>query len=172
MSVKNILTLKESEFYKKDTVLRESSKVVTDFDSNLRNTVDDLIDTLNHHRIAVGLSAPQIGVFSRVAVVNVKKREKRDPLVMINPKLLKAGDKLEKRMEACMSLPFFQGEVIRPYKISIDYQDPMGEKHQLHADGFLARVILHELDHLDGVLYVDRMNPEDKLIPAEFFNEK
>ncbi len=169
MSLQPIIQLKEGDFHNKDTILRKKSAAVAEFDSNLRNVVTNLLDTLNHHSIAVGLSAPQIGVLARVTVINVKKKENKLPLVLVNPELLKAGTESAIRMEACMSLPFFQGEVERSLKVTVGYQELTGAKHQLHAEGFLARVLLHELDHLDGILYVDRMPLGGKLVAAEFF---
>jgi peptide deformylase len=173
MSVNSIIQLKEKDFYRKDTILRRKSEIVSNFDDDLQQTITNLIDTLNAHSIAVGLSAPQIGILTRVTVINTKKREKnpKPPLVLINPYVLNSSENTDKKLEACMSVPFFQGEVERPMKVTIKYQTATGAKSQLHAEGFLARVLLHEIDHLDGILYVDRMTSESKLIPAEFFKE-
>lgn len=171
MSIRNIITLKENEFFDPSVSLRRPSVAVTEFDSNLRGLVADLTDTLNNHSIAVGLSAPQIGVKLCVAVVNIKKKDGKDPLVLINPKVTNSSERAETRLEACMSLPFFQGEVERPVRIRASYLDPEGNKREIKAEGFLARVLLHEIDHLNGVLYVDRMKKGHDLVKADFFEK-
>ena len=171
MSVRPIIQLTRENFYVKDTVLRRPSEAVSQIDLAVLDTIADLIDTMNAHRIAVGLSAPQIGILSRVSVVNTGKREGREPIVLVNPRLVHFGEERETKMEACMSLPFFQGPVERVSKITVVFQDATGAHKQMNAEGFLARVLLHEMDHLDGILYVDRMPPRAELVPAPFFNE-
>src|SRR5262245_52396116 len=105
MSERSIIQLPREDFYQKDTILRRKSEPVAVFGGDLRSLIIDLIDTLNKHRIAVGLSAPQIGVLSRATVINTKKRENGEPLVMINPRFVSKSAEIETKMEACMSLP-------------------------------------------------------------------
>lgn len=174
---KPIIRLAEADFHKKDAFLRKRSEPVLRFDGNdLVQTVQNLTDTINVHEIAVGLSAVQIGTHSRVFVVDAtkiedatgEKQSERGIIAFINPKILRVSRICEKQMEACMSLPFYQGEVERPLKIKVAYQTMKGAPKRLAASGLLARVILHEVDHLDGILYIDRMLPDSKLIPVDF----
>lgn len=171
--INQILQISESDTsHKSKAMLRKRSKKVVRFDSKLGGTIQDLIDTVNGHEIAVGLSAVQIGVLSRVFVVDTEKISKvtgegqnSGMLVMVNPQILSLSVAREKQVEACMSLPLFQGEVERPVKVKVAFQTPAGLQKRLNADGFLARVIQHEIDHLDGILYTDRMLPGAELIP-------
>ncbi len=171
---KPILELKEPDFYKRSTALRMPSNVVVDFGSKLSSVIRNLLDTLNSQPIAVGLAAIQIGVPERVIVVDAGKvydakggRQNLGILVLINPELVSESKITEVQMEACMSLPEFQGEVERATEITVQYQTRTGKTVQMLAKGFLARVILHELDHLNGILYIDRMAQNKRLLPFE-----
>jgi peptide deformylase len=169
MSVLSILQLDREAFTIPDTSLRLSSHEVLAFDGKFQKLVDDLIDTLKHHRIAVGLAAPQVGVALKVAVINLREDKLEPTLVIANPQVLSVSGKKEKKKESCMSLPHFRGEVERRDKIAVSYQDRFGARMTLKAEGFLARVVAHEIDHLDGVLYVDRMVALSNLEPVDFF---
>ena len=116
----------------------------------------------------VGLAAPQIGQNHRMAAVTQRDTSERDKdgrviwdltkeFVMINPKILAASDNLKTDNEACLSLPWINGDVARPHQITIQYLWVDGKTHVHKATGFNARVILHEMDHLDGVLFIDKL---------------
>ncbi|MEV0734779.1 peptide deformylase [Streptomyces sp. NPDC050549] len=119
--------------------------------------VRDLIDTMHAHSICVGLAAPQIGVQQAVAVVNVSELKSEPDLVLVNPVLLSATGKKDVKFESCMSLPGWRGSVERRRKIHVAYSDLDGNELEIHAEGFLARAIQHELDHLKGIIYAQSL---------------
>lgn len=134
-----------------DPLLRKISKPVEVFDGKLAQLLDDLADTL-HKEEGLGLAAPQVGILKRVCIVEY------DGVLyeLVNPKLLRSSGKCVDN-EGCLSVPTFRGLVERPKHIEIEYFDRNGNKAELSADGYFARVFLHEMDHLDGVLFADKM---------------
>lgn len=134
-----------------DPLLRKISKPVETFDDRLHQLLDDMIETL-HHAEGLGLAAPQVGVLKRVCIV-----EYDDVLYeLINPKLVRSSGKCIDN-EGCLSVDGFRGLVERAEKIDITYFDRNGNQRSLHAEGYFARVFLHEMDHLDGILFADKM---------------
>ncbi len=134
-----------------DPVLRKISKKVDSFDTRLHQLLDDMIETL-HYAEGLGLAAPQVGVLKRVCIV-----EYDDVLYeLVNPVLVHSEGKCVDN-EGCLSVVGFRGLVERPEKIDITYFDRHGVEHALHAEGYFARVFLHEMDHLDGILFADKM---------------
>ena len=132
-----------------DEVLRKKCAEVRKFDKELGALMDDLKATVRAENGA-GLAAPQIGVPLRAVVVDVEEGF----FEMINPVILsKKGE--QTGPEGCLSVKGKQGTVTRPYKVKAEYRDRNGRKHKLTAEGFFARAVCHELDHLDGVLYTD-----------------
>lgn len=169
MSILPILQLNRHEFSKKDTSLGVSSKEVVDFGDSFQKIVDDLIETMKHHKIAIGLAAPQVEILLKVSVINLNENKAEPTLIIVNPKILSTSGKNDKKKESCMSLPHYRGEVERKQKISISYQDRFGKPKHLEAEGFLARVLGHEIDHLEGILYIDKMESLSGLEPVDFF---
>jgi len=110
----------------------------------------------------VGLAAPQVGLKRRILVLNHTGQE-GDDLALVNPEILKLSGPRESQEEGCLSFPEIYGEVSRPTRILLRAQTPAGERFEESYEGFLSRVIQHELDHLEGVLLIDRMSPADKL---------
>ena len=106
----------------------------------------------------IGLAAPQVGVGLRLAVVDLMPNERRQPLVLINPRLLLRSDELATREEGCLSLPNQYADVTRPAEIRVQFQDAEGSRQELHADTLLAACLQHEIDHLDGVLFTDHLS--------------
>ncbi len=134
-----------------DPLLRKISKPVTEYDAKLHQLLDDLADTL-HQAEGLGLAAPQVGILKRVCIV-----EYDDVLYeLVNPVLVKSSGKCVDN-EGCLSVVGFRGLVERPEKIDITFFNRNGEKQNLHAEGYFARVFLHEMDHLDGILFADKM---------------
>ena len=133
-----------------DDVLRKRCFEVTAFDEKLWTLLDDMKDTVKKAKGA-GLAAPQVGVLKRVAVVDVEEGY----FEFINPVILSQKGE-QSGWEGCLSVRGKSGIVSRPMKVKVSYQDRTGEKHLLQAKGFFARAICHELDHLDGVLYIDK----------------
>jgi peptide deformylase len=121
-----------------------------------RAVIDDLLDTLRHAR-GVGLAAPQVGIRQRICVVDVSGgRRPEDLLVLVNP-AFEARDGLQLELEGCLSLPGIEATVARPARVRVRHLDRDGRERTLVGDGLLARALQHEIDHLDGVLFVDRL---------------
>ena len=133
-----------------DDVLRQKCFPVENFDESLHKLLDDMKDTVKKEKGA-GLAGPQIGVLRRVVVVDVDEGY----FEFINPVILSQKGE-QTGWEGCLSVVGKSGIVSRPMKVKLSYQDRNGEKHLLQAKGFFARAICHELDHLDGILYIDK----------------
>jgi peptide deformylase len=140
-----------------DPVLRVRCAEVTDFGAELSRLVDDMVETM-HAAPGVGLAASQVGVELRVAVVDLSVGE--DPsqlLVLVNPRIV-GDDGSEVESEGCLSIPEFTEKVDRPHQVEVLAQDLGGAPLRFVAEGWLARAICHEVDHLDGVLFVDHLH--------------
>ena len=133
-----------------EPVLREKCVEVKSFNSELCALLDDLKETVRAENGA-GLAAPQIGINKRVVVVDVEEGF----FEMVNPVILATKGE-QTGPEGCLSVKGKQGTVTRPYKVKAEYRDRTGKKHKLTAEGFFARAVCHELDHLDGILYTDK----------------
>jgi peptide deformylase len=139
-----------------DPVLRVQCRAVTDFNESLRKLVDDMIETM-HVAPGIGLAAPQVGVDLRVAVVDLSVGEDQEQMhVLINPEILQRQGQ-ETDVEGCLSLPGITDKVERPTFIRIRALDLEGNPFEVEAVDWLARAICHEMDHLDGVLFVDHL---------------
>ena len=106
----------------------------------------------------IGLAAPQVGVGLRLAVVDLMPGEKTSPIVLINPSIVAASSETAVREEGCLSLPGQYADVERPAAVTVRYEDAAGAQHRIEANGLLAACLQHELDHLDGVLFVDHLS--------------
>jgi len=106
----------------------------------------------------IGLAAPQVGVGLRLVVIDLQRDEVRAPIVMVNPEIVAASTETETREEGCLSLPGQYADVTRPARIRVRFQDLAGAPQDLHAEGLLATCVQHEIDHLDGVLFVDHLS--------------
>lgn len=144
-----------------EDVLRKRSEEVKNFDKNLAALLNDLKETVRAESGA-GLAAPQIGVLQRVVVVDVNEGYYE----LVNPVLISSKGE-QTGPEGCLSVRGKQGTVTRANKVKIEYRDRNGRKHKLTADGFFARAVQHEMDHLDGVLYIDRADELYDLPPEE-----
>lgn len=141
-------------------ILSQNSKEVTNFDENLHKLLDDMYETMLAYN-GVGLAAIQVGQALRALVINPineeGKQDKADLLEIINPKIIyEAGECLFD--EGCLSVPGYYEEIARAQEIEIEYFDRFGEKKNIRNDGFLARAILHEMDHLNGHLFIEKLN--------------
>jgi peptide deformylase len=140
-----------------DPVLRVRCAEVEVFDEELRTLVADMVETM-HAAPGIGLAASQVGVARRVAVVDLSVGE--DPgqlLVLVNPVIVR-DDGSESESEGCLSIPDFTEKVDRPLQVEVVAQDAAGQPQRFVAEGLLARAICHEVDHLDGVLFVDHLH--------------
>jgi peptide deformylase len=139
-----------------DLILRARCAPVERFDAELERLVDGMVATM-HAAFGVSLAAPQVGVPLRVAVVDLTSGESDEEiLVLVNPRIV-SSEGLEVARERCLSIPGLQGPVERARRIEIEAFDEIGERWTLNADGRLARVIQHQIDHLDGILLFDRV---------------
>lgn len=135
-----------------DPILRKVSKEVTSFDEKLDVLVEDMIETM-HHADGVGLAAPQIGVLKRVIVFDLYDED--GPMALINPRIIDQNG-LQMEEEGCLSLPGRHGVVKRPLSVTVQFEDLDGESYEITGEELLARVLCHEIDHLDGILYIDK----------------
>ncbi len=146
-----------------DPLLRRSGRSITEFDDGLKTTVENMLETMYQYR-GVGLAAPQVGLDLNLLVLNPTGAadEADDQRVLVNPKI-KSRKKLEYGEEGCLSFPGIYAEVERHRDIVVEYQDADGAPHEEKLEGFLARIVLHEMDHLNGVLFVDRLSPGERI---------
>ena len=139
-------------------MLRRAAKPISDISDQVVRLAEDMTETM-FARGGIGLAAPQVGESVSIAVVDLSLGEERGrTLVLINPEVLdQEGEWIYE--EGCLSIPEVRADVARPQKIGVRFLDIDGNPHEIEAEGMLARVILHEVDHLDGVLFVDRLPP-------------
>ena len=162
MSTAKVITTKEKNTIVPD-ILRARCTKITNIDKSIKELAKTLVDTVMlPENKAAGLSAPQIGIAKRICVVrkfkiDSEKNELSNEYVLINPKITSFSKPTDVRWEACLSIPNLFGKVERSKRVSIIYQDLQGNSNKLKASGFFARVIQHELDHLDGILYTDKV---------------
>ncbi|HMA50959.1 MAG TPA: peptide deformylase [Magnetospirillaceae bacterium] len=139
-------------------VLKAKAQPVETVDAEVRQMMDDMLETM-YDAPGIGLAAPQIGVGSRVIVLDIAKEdEPKAPMAMVNPELVWVSDEDASYEEGCLSVPEHYAEVVRPARIRVRYLDREGAKQELEADGLLATVIQHEMDHLDGILFIDHLS--------------
>lgn len=134
-------------------VLNQTCEPITSFDSKLKKLVRDMFDTM-YEADGVGLAGPQIGVLKRIAVIDAD--DETGPFVLINPEITEqTGEELG--VEGCLSIPNVYGEVIRAQSVTVQAVDVKGRPFSLKAEGYVARAIQHELDHLDGILFTTKV---------------
>ncbi len=156
MALRKIVTLPEP-------VLRRKAHAVTQFDKNLQTVIDDMVETMRDAP-GVGLAAPQIGLSERLIVVEYYEHEEDEEVenapkkvwTVINPEIIKASDEKLVGVEGCLSIPNLVGEVERHAAIQIKGLNRHGKPTKIKAEGWLARIFQHEIDHLNGVLFTDR----------------
>jgi peptide deformylase len=141
-----------------DPRLKRVCDPVASVDDDLRTLMNDMLETM-YDAPGVGLAAPQVGVAKRIIVVDAARGEEPPaPHKLINPKIVWTSDDAKIHEEGCLSLPTYYEEVERPNRICVQYMDESGVTRELEADGLLSVVIQHEMDHLDGVLFVDHIS--------------
>lgn len=150
-----------------DPILKKVCDKVTNFDLKLESFVKDLTETLQFHKFCVGIAASQIGNLQRIIAVDVSRARKPQPsnglLILINPTILESSNFKIVR-EGCLSIPDFTANVKRAMKIKIRFQNSKGKTTELETTDFEAHAIQHEMDHLDGILFLDRItNPASDL---------
>ncbi len=141
-----------------DPILREPSRPVERVDDELRRLADDMLETM-YDAPGIGLAAIQIGEPIRMLVMDVAKEdEDKRPFVVINPQIVATGDEVSTYEEGCLSIPDYYAEVERPASVTVTYLDREGAERTLTADGMLATCVQHEIDHLNGVLFIDHIS--------------
>ena len=139
----------------KDEILRKKSREVEDVDDRIRQLLDDMIDTMHEYN-GVGLAGPQVGILKRVIVIDIY--DDNGPIAMINPVILKTKGKQEVD-EGCLSFPNEFAKVIRPTEVTAEYTDRDGKRIKVKAKELLAQAICHEVDHLNGEVFIDKIMP-------------
>jgi peptide deformylase len=140
-----------------DPVLRAKAAPVAEITSELRALIDDMFETM-YAEDGVGLAAPQVGVGDRIIVVDPRIPDVA-PFALVNPIIVEASEEQERSEEGCLSIPGLKDIVERPSKVVVEGLSAEGTPVRLPAEGLLARVLQHEVDHLDGVLFLDRLSP-------------
>lgn len=141
-----------------EPLLKQKSAPVTEFNDELKQLADDMAETM-YAAPGVGLAAPQVGVLQRLIVLDCSPKDaENDLIIAVNPEVISgSGDSLEE--EGCLSVPGYYASVKRYSEVTMRYQDTDGNVHERQADGLLAIGIQHEIDHLEGILFVDRLSP-------------
>ncbi len=138
-----------------DPVLRKKSRVVEKFDSKLSDLIEDMIQTMNNAE-GVGLAAVQVGILKRVVIVDVGE----GPIELVNPEIIEESKEKQITPEGCLSLPGQSGNTVRPMTVKVKAQDRNGKWYIHKGTGLKAKAFCHEIDHLDGVLYIDKVIPD------------
>lgn len=164
MPLRDIVTLP-------DPVLRRKAKAVTDFGPSLQTLVDDMIETMRQAP-GVGLAAPQVGKSLRLIVVEYPVDDEQEDapkklFVVVNPEIKEISTECEMGIEGCLSIPGWQGEVERALALTVRGRTRRGQPVKIKANGWLARIFQHEIDHIDGVVFTDRATKVWKPAPDE-----
>ncbi|HEX6069003.1 MAG TPA: peptide deformylase [Longimicrobiaceae bacterium] len=138
-------------------VLRRRAEEIAAIDDDLRSLVRDMFDTM-YEAEGIGLAGPQVGVERRVIVVDIRE-EGSTPFALVNPRIAESSRETEKADEGCLSIPGISGIVERPARVVVEGLSEHGEPVRIEADGLLGRCLQHEVDHLDGILFIDRLSP-------------
>jgi peptide deformylase len=172
MAVRKILQATER---RGEAILRRKSNKVRDFGAGLESLVSDMFETMNTYR-GVGLAAPQVGVLQRVIVAELPAPVQQDEegqetgerpplrLALCNPKVAWSSDDQDVGEEGCLSLEGWYAKVPRAQAVEVRYQDLQGRRRKVRAEGYLARILQHEIDHLEGVLFTDRVQDLGSLV--------
>ena len=151
-----------------DPILRQRAPEVTEVTPEIRKLIEDMFETM-YAEEGVGLAAPQVGVPARVIVIDPQLEEGSAPMALINPVLCESGKDLERGEEGCLSIPGLKDIVERASTVVVEGLKVDGEVHRIEAEGLLARILQHEIDHLEGILFIDRVSPlKRKLLLAKW----
>lgn len=151
MKIRPILTIP-------DPVLRKLAAPVERVDDELRRLIDDMLATM-YDAPGIGLAAPQIGISRRLIVMDPSKDDQpKTPMVMLNPEILDRSEEVRTHEEGCLSIPEFTAEIERPAKTRVAYIDPEGKKQEAELGGIWSTLVQHEIDHLNGVLFIDYLS--------------
>ncbi len=153
-----------------DPILRRMTRPVESFDDALGCFVDDLMETM-YAAEGVGLAAPQVGDERRVAVIDVsERRDGTEAIALVNPVIVEGRGTVESE-EGCLSIPGVVETIERAAEVVVEYRDPTGEPHRVEGAALLARALQHEIDHLNGVLFIDRLGPLKRRLAVREFRK-
>ena len=165
MAIKKIIT-------EPNKILRQKSLPVNNVGQEEQRLMDDMLETMYAAK-GIGLAAIQVGVPKRIIVIDISKNdEKNNPLYFVNPKIKIKNSETSTYEEGCLSVPNFFAEVDRPKKCDVEYLDYQGKKKTLNAEGLLATCIQHEMDHLEGILFIDYLSKLKKTIIVKKLSKK
>ncbi len=151
MAIRPILTLP-------DPILRKRAKLVERVDADLRRLMNDMLATM-YDAPGIGLAAPQVGILRRVIVMDPAKDEApKSPVIMVNPEILTRSGEMRTHEEGCLSIPEITAEIERPAKTRVAYIDREGKKQEMELEGIWSTLVQHEIDHLNGVLFIDYLS--------------
>ena len=146
-----------------DQVLRDPARRISKVDESIRDLARDMLRSMYTAK-GIGLAAPQVGIHRQLLVIDLDpENPATPPMVLINPEITAASASIDTYEEGCLSIPGVYLDVVRPSRVEVNFRDEMGRPRRLKTDGLLARCIQHELDHLNGVLFVDRVTDEISL---------
>jgi len=143
-----------------DPVLRIPAEEVPSFDGEIQALAKDMLETM-YRASGIGLAGPQVGVSRRVIVLDLGEAEEDDagPVALVNPRVVESGKEKDRAPEGCLSIPGMEEVVERPSSVRVEGFTPQGEAVSIEATGLFSRALQHEIDHLDGVLFIDRLSP-------------
>lgn len=155
-----------------DPILREVSKPIEHIDEALQKLIDDMLETMYDAK-GIGLAAIQIGIPVRMLVIDVSQNDaEKKPLVIINPEILWLSDERNIYKEGCLSIPEYYAEVERPKRLCVRYQNRQGKQIEIEADDLLATCLQHEIDHLNGCLFIDHISKIKRDIVIRKFKKR
>ena len=141
-----------------DPRLKSVSEPVADIDKKLRRFMDDMVETM-YAANGIGLAAIQVGVLKRMAVIDLDPKGPNSKVIyLVNPKIIRASDELSTYHEGCLSVPEIWDDVKRPARLTVEYQDENGASQTVDADGLFATCLQHEIDHINGLLFIDHLS--------------
>ncbi len=141
-----------------DPRLKKKAKPVDTVDAGVRQLLDDMLETM-YAAPGIGLAAPQIGELRRIVVLDIDREDvKTGPLFLINPEIVEASDEDATYEEGCLSVPDHYSDVVRPAKVTVAYLDREGKQQRMACEGLLSTCVQHEIDHLDGILFIDHIS--------------
>ncbi len=144
-------------------VLRQPARRISKVDESIRDLARDMLRSMYSAK-GIGLAAPQVGVHKQLLVIDLDiENSANPPLILINPEIISSSASLETYEEGCLSIPEVYMDVVRPTSIKLSFRDEMGRPKKMNADGLIGRCIQHEIDHLNGVLFVDRVSNQEDL---------
>ncbi len=143
-----------------DPVLRTPAAEITDFGDEVEALAEDMLETM-YRASGVGLAGPQIGLSERIIVIDLggAEDEHPGPVALVNPRVVEASKKTDRAPEGCLSIPGMEEVVERSESVTVEAVDPRGKSLRFEASGYFARALQHEIDHLDGILFIDRLSP-------------